>query len=119
MWNNAGRFLAPRQVPQPGKGHTPVFPPSSSDTEDLDVDFIVTTPVQTPQVLDITRRDPFWGSEKPVHATATTQFFNTRNVQAPRLIHEAGKIIVHIYTYICYYDVLHNIYNAYTKKKLL
>ena len=79
-------------MPKPGKGHTPAFPPSSSsEADDLEVDFIVTTPVQTPCALKITRRDPFWGVEKPLHAPDPSQFFNTRNVQVPRLIHEAGK----------------------------
>ena len=93
MWNNAGSFLAPKQVIR-----TPVHPSnsssdcasSSSGADDLEPDFTVTAPVPTPCALNIVRRDAFWGVEKP--AEVETSFFAEANLQAPRLMHEVNRI---------------------------
>ena len=88
MWNNAGSFLAPRQIKRA------VDPSSSSDhsseysSEAEDIEFTVTTPVETPCVLGIARRDRFWGVTKPL--VVQPSFFVNKNVQAPRLIHEVS-----------------------------
>ena len=54
----------------------------------------VTTPVTTPCVLDIARRDHFFGST----VAAQPSFFAKRiveshDVQAPRLVHEVNKML--------------------------
>ena len=102
MWNNAGSFLAPRQETT---AHAAVSasssdPPSCGEAEDIDlpvtedIDFTVTMPVTTPCVLDIARRDHFFGST----VAAQPSFFAERiveshDVQAPRLVHEVNKML--------------------------
>ena len=99
MWNNAGRFLAPRQVIV----RTPLVDPSisssdpassSSGAEDLDIDFTVTTPVKTPCALGIARRDRFWGVAKPLVVQPPSCSVE-KDVQAPRLIHEVSASAKH------------------------
>lgn len=99
MWNNAGRFLVPKQVVV----RTPVVPSNNSGSDppssgssgaenlDLNMDFTVTTAVPTPCALEIARRDPFWGVEEPV-VQVRSSFFAEANVQRPRLIHEVNRI---------------------------
>ena len=86
MWNNDDSFLAP-VVPEPRKA--PVVSPSSgSEADDFhDFDFniaTVTTPVQTPCVLSIARRDVYWGVEKALLVQEPVQP-SFIVVQAPRL----------------------------------
>lgn len=88
MWNNAGSFLVPAVVAEPQEALVVSPLTSGSEADDLDDLLLiptVTTPVETPCVLRISRRDVYWGVEKallvqPVHPSFA--------VQAPRLIHE-------------------------------
>lgn len=90
MWNNAGSFLAPRQesaayAVASASASTSDHPSSEAE----DVEFVVTTPVTTPCVLSIARRDQFFGST----LAAQESFFAERvvqahDVQAPRFVHE-------------------------------
>lgn len=90
MWNNAGSFLVPKEVivrtpvvfSNTGSDH----PSSSSGGENSNMDLTVTTAVPTPSVLEIARRDPFWGVEEPVEVQSS--FFAEENVPTPRLIHK-------------------------------
>ena len=101
MWNNAGRFLVPKQVVVPVVPLNSSDPPSSSsgaENLDFNMDFTVTTAVPTPCVFEIARRDPFWGVEEPVKVQSPP--FAEQNVQSPRLLHEVnieyGSIILHV-----------------------
>ena len=120
MWNNAGSFLAPRHVVR-----VPATGDSAGSAEDSDIEFTVTTPVQTPCALRITRRDPFFGIAKSSASSSSVaeqsffaqrrdvqaeqSYFLRRDVQAPRSVHEAS-CTHNFYTYIaifahmnCYY----------------
>ena len=96
MWNNAGSFLAPRHVVL-----VPATGDSDGSAEDSDIDFTVTTPVQTPCALQITRRDPFFGVAKSSASSVAEQSFfaKRRDVQAPRSVHEVSYTH-NFYTYI-------------------
>ena len=103
MWNNAGSFLAPRQA------RHPAFPPtgssdSSSEAEDLDISLTVTTPVQTPCVLGIARRDPLFGVAKSV--VVEPSFFAERDVQAPRCVHEVNLAKINCTTYVVHTHII-------------
>ena len=109
MWNNAGSFLAPRQ-------ETTVYVVASASTSDHpsseaeDVEFTVTTPVTTPCVLSIARRDHFFGST----LAAQPSFFVERvvqahDVQAPRFVHEVNKMQALLYALLTWYiRLVHN-----------
>ena len=87
MWNNAGRFLAPRHVV-----NVTVTGESDASAEDSDIDFTVTTPLQTPCAIQITRRDPFFGIAKSLTSSVAEHSFfaKRRDVQAPRSVHEVS-----------------------------
>lgn len=95
MWNNAGSFLAPKQVIL----RAPVINSNNSNSSDCDSsgswvdeepDFTVTAPVATPCILNIVRRDAFWGVEKA--AEDEKSFFKEQNSQVPRLIHKVNRM---------------------------
>ena len=104
MWNNAGSFLAPRHVVL-----VPATGDSDASAEDSDIDFTVTTPVQTPCALQITRRDPFFGVAKSSASSVAEQSFfaKRRDVQAPRSVHEVSYTHnFYTYIYICTHELL-------------
>ena len=104
MWNNAGSFLAPRHVVL-----VPATGESDASAEESDIDFTVTTPLQTPCAMAITRRDPYLGIAKSLASSVVEHSFfaKRRDVQAPRSVHEV--INTHnfdTYSYFCTHDLL-------------
>ena len=94
MWNNAGSFLAPKQVilreTVIDSNNSNDIDWDSSSSGDEEQDFTVTAPVATPCVLNIVRRDAFWGVEKAPEDE--TSFFNEQTSQVPRLIHKVNRM---------------------------
>jgi len=106
MWNNAGSFLAPKQVVLPTTGSSDDV---SSEAEDLDIDFTVTTSMQTPCALDITRRHPFFGVAKSL--VDKPSFFSQRSdVQAPRSVHEVRSAKINLYYLVYTHNFCTNIF---------
>jgi len=109
MWSNAGSFLAPKQVVLPTTGSSDDV---SSEAEDLDIDFTVTTSMQTPCALDITRRHPFFGVAKSL--VDKPSFFAQRSdVQAPRSVHEVRSAKINLFM-LCTHIIFAQIYFLHT-----
>ena len=109
MWNNAGSFLAPRQETTGYAVASSGSDPPSSGDEAEDIDFTVTTPIATPCVLSIARRNPFYGST----GSAQPSFFaegveQEADVQPPRFVHEVNKMHVPRY-YFTHHSHTHKI----------
>jgi len=72
-------------------------PSNSSEAEDIDL-FVVTTPVETPCVLRIARRDAFLGADQPqptFFAEAILQANAQAHIQAPRFVHKVKSTCKH------------------------
>lgn len=108
MWNNAGSFLAPKQVilraPVIDSNNSDDIDWDSSSSGDEEPDFTVTAPVATPCVLNIVRRDAFWGVEKAPEDE--TSFFNEQTSQVPRLIHRVNFDTCHTFILTCHAFIL-------------
>ena len=96
--------MAPRHVVL-----VPATGESDASAEDSDIDFTVTTPLQTPCAMAITRRDPYLGIAKSLASSVVEHSFfaKRRDVQAPRSVHEV--INTHnfdTYSYFCTHDLL-------------
>ncbi len=119
MWNNAGSFLAPKQVilraPVIDSNNSNYIDWDSSSSGDEEPDFTVTAPVATPCVLNIVRRDAFWGVEKAPEDE--TSFFNEQTPQVPRLIHKVNRMYgIYAYSHAfihAMHPYMHNSYSSF------